>query len=106
MLRFFPQKDKYIKEAAEHEFDPSLPIPQHIAIIMDGNGRWAQNRRLPRVAGHKEGMETVKRSRNMLHTLCESIDSLCVFNRELETAKRRSGLFDATARRLFRHVCS
>lgn len=28
---------------------------------MDGNGRWAQNRRLPRVAGHKEGMETVKK---------------------------------------------
>ena len=38
MLRFFPQKDKYIKEAAEHEFDPSLPIPQHIAIIMSISG--------------------------------------------------------------------
>jgi undecaprenyl diphosphate synthase len=60
MLRFFPQKDKYVKEETEYELDPSLPVPQHIAIIMDGNGRWAQNRRLPRVAGHKEGMETVK----------------------------------------------
>ncbi|MHA8111222.1 isoprenyl transferase [Lactobacillaceae bacterium Melli_B4] len=35
-------------------------IPNHIAIIMDGNGRWAQKRHLPRIAGHKKGMETVK----------------------------------------------
>ena len=33
---------------------------QHIAIIMDGNGRWAKKRALPRVAGHKKGAETVK----------------------------------------------
>ena len=31
-------------------------VPQHIAIIMDGNGRWAKKRALPRVAGHHEGM--------------------------------------------------
>jgi undecaprenyl diphosphate synthase len=36
-------------------------IPQHIAIIMDGNGRWAKKRGLPRVAGHHTGMKTVKR---------------------------------------------
>ncbi len=36
-------------------------IPQHIAIIMDGNGRWAKQRGLPRTAGHAEGVETVKR---------------------------------------------
>ena len=36
-------------------------IPQHIAVIMDGNGRWAKKRNLPRIAGHKEGMSTVKR---------------------------------------------
>ena len=35
-------------------------IPAHIAIIMDGNGRWAKARHLPRIAGHKEGMNTVK----------------------------------------------
>ena len=35
-------------------------IPRHIAIIMDGNGRWAKNRFLPRVAGHKRGVETVR----------------------------------------------
>lgn len=60
MLRFFPQKNKYQPETSEYSFDQKLPIPQHIAIIMDGNGRWAKNRHLPRIAGHKEGMETVK----------------------------------------------
>ncbi|EPY10030.1 isoprenyl transferase [Paenibacillus sp. chi10] len=36
-------------------------IPQHVAIIMDGNGRWAKKRGLPRVAGHHSGMKAVKR---------------------------------------------
>lgn len=36
-------------------------IPKHIAIIMDGNGRWAQKRGLPRTAGHKVGAETLKK---------------------------------------------
>ena len=35
-------------------------IPQHIAIIMDGNGRWAQRRGLPRIAGHREGVNSVR----------------------------------------------
>ena len=40
-------------------FDPNH-IPQHIAIIMDGNGRWAKAKGLPRTAGHAQGVETVK----------------------------------------------
>jgi len=36
-------------------------LPRHIAIIMDGNGRWAKKRLLPRNAGHKAGVETVRR---------------------------------------------
>jgi undecaprenyl diphosphate synthase len=46
------------------EIPPSgLPerIPQHIAIIMDGNGRWAQSRGLPRLAGHRAGTENLRR---------------------------------------------
>jgi undecaprenyl diphosphate synthase len=35
-------------------------IPKHLAIIMDGNGRWAKSRLLPRVAGHKEGINSVR----------------------------------------------
>jgi undecaprenyl diphosphate synthase len=42
--------------------DASLPIvPAHVAIIMDGNGRWAQQRGLPRLAGHRAGTENIRR---------------------------------------------
>lgn len=37
-----------------------IPLPRHIAIIMDGNGRWAKKRHLPRLAGHKAGVEAVR----------------------------------------------
>ena len=56
--------------AAEHaeaimRNDDTLPtgdnIPRHIAVIMDGNGRWAKSRGLPRIAGHHNGMKAVKR---------------------------------------------
>ena len=40
----------------------SHPIPRHVAIIMDGNGRWAAARGLPRVAGHREGAKAVRRA--------------------------------------------
>ncbi|MCA3233888.1 MAG: di-trans,poly-cis-decaprenylcistransferase, partial [Cupriavidus sp.] len=35
-------------------------VPRHVAIIMDGNGRWATKRHLPRVAGHTRGLDTVR----------------------------------------------
>src|SRR6266852_8330568 len=38
----------------------SRPLPRHVAIIMDGNGRWATSRGLPRVAGHSEGVKSVR----------------------------------------------
>lgn len=38
----------------------SNPVPQHIAIIMDGNGRWAKRRGLPRAAGHRQGVNTLR----------------------------------------------
>lgn len=43
-----------------HSTEVSAKCPRHVAIIMDGNGRWANRRRLPRFAGHKAGVETVK----------------------------------------------
>jgi undecaprenyl diphosphate synthase len=41
----------------------SMPatVPQHVAIVMDGNGRWAKKRFMPRLAGHREGLEALKR---------------------------------------------
>ncbi|MFD2760344.1 isoprenyl transferase [Lentibacillus juripiscarius] len=54
-LPFFKKKKPEPKE--QSEFDT---IPKHVAIIMDGNGRWAKKRGLPRIAGHKEGMDVVR----------------------------------------------
>jgi undecaprenyl diphosphate synthase len=45
--------------ALAHAIDP-VRLPEHIAIIMDGNGRWAARRRLPRVAGHRAGVDPVR----------------------------------------------
>ena len=39
----------------------ALPLPRHIAVIMDGNGRWAKKRGLPRTAGHAAGAETFRK---------------------------------------------
>src|SRR5262245_65419993 len=36
------------------------PVPAHVAVIMDGNGRWATRRGLPRVAGHREGVKAAR----------------------------------------------
>jgi len=47
------------------QLDPEL-LPKHLAIIMDGNGRWAETRSLPRIAGHREGINSL---RDMI-TLC------------------------------------
>lgn len=41
--------------------DPSLPVPRHVGIIMDGNGRWAKARGLSRLAGHKAGTKNIRR---------------------------------------------
>ena len=45
--------------ALARAIDPAR-LPAHIAIIMDGNGRWAKRRHLPRVAGHKAGVQPVR----------------------------------------------
>lgn len=46
--------------SSTYEIPEVNALPNHIAVIMDGNGRWARKRFLPRVAGHKRGMETVR----------------------------------------------
>ena len=50
------------KHNDEQHSSETLSVPRHIAIIMDGNGRWANARRLPRLAGHKRGVETVRQT--------------------------------------------
>jgi undecaprenyl diphosphate synthase len=40
--------------------EPTCSVPHHIAIVMDGNGRWAKQRSMPRLAGHKQGVEALR----------------------------------------------
>jgi len=42
------------------EFPSDQPLPRHVAIIMDGNGRWARSRGLPRIEGHRQGADAVR----------------------------------------------
>lgn len=51
-MNFFP--------SSTQEIPPVGSVPRHIAIIMDGNGRWAKKRFMPRIAGHKRGVEIVR----------------------------------------------
>ena len=61
-------------------------VPKHIAIIMDGNGRWAKQRGLPRTAGHKAGAETFRRIADHCHTL--GVKYLTVYAFSTENWKR------------------
>ena len=61
-------------------------IPQHIAIIMDGNGRWAKQRGLPRTAGHAAGAESFRRIANYCRTL--GVEYLTVYAFSTENWKR------------------
>ena len=68
-------------ETEEVDLDENK-IPNHIAIIMDGNGRWAQKRHLPRVAGHKQGMENVKEITKAASNLGVKVLTLYAFSTE------------------------
>ncbi len=48
--------------SSTQEIPQTGDVPRHVAIIMDGNGRWARRRRLPRIAGHRRGAEAVRAS--------------------------------------------
>ena len=63
-----------------------LPPPRHIAIIMDGNGRWAKKRGLPRTAGHAAGAESFRRIANYCRTL--GVEYLTVYAFSTENWKR------------------
>ena len=64
----------------------NLPAPRHIAIIMDGNGRWAKKRGMPRTAGHAAGAEAFRRTANYCRTL--GVEYLTVYAFSTENWKR------------------
>ncbi|AGN36276.1 isoprenyl transferase [Bacillus sp. GM2] len=57
-------------------------IPEHIAIIMDGNGRWAKKRAMPRIAGHHEGMKVVRQTTKLANELGVKALTLYAFSTE------------------------
>lgn len=80
--------------------------PHHIAIVMDGNGRWASQRLLPRIAGHRQGVESLKRCARACDA--RGVRILTVFAFSSENWKRPSeevsGLMDLFAVALAREV--
>ncbi|MFA9456063.1 isoprenyl transferase [Halalkalibacter sp. APA_J-10(15)] len=66
----------------EDEMHLSTNIPKHIAIIMDGNGRWAKNRGLPRIAGHREGMKVINKIVRKANELGVEVLTLYAFSTE------------------------
>ena len=68
------------------EKNRKLAPPRHIAIIMDGNGRWAKKRGLPRTAGHAAGAEAFRRTANYCRTL--GVEYLTVYAFSTENWKR------------------
>ncbi|MDD6502336.1 MAG: isoprenyl transferase [Oscillospiraceae bacterium] len=80
-MAFFSKKQT--KKAEEVDFSN---LPRHIAIILDGNGRWAQQRNLPRTAGHAAGAETFRK----IATYCRDIglEYLTVYAFSTENWKR------------------
>ncbi|WP_066173096.1 isoprenyl transferase [Bacillus marinisedimentorum] len=82
--------DKLLKRQTDQEntgaeIDPDF-VPKHIAIIMDGNGRWAKQRNLPRILGHREGMKTVKEIVKKANSL--SVKQLTLYAFSTENWKR------------------
>ncbi|WP_034550264.1 isoprenyl transferase [Carnobacterium funditum] len=82
MINFFKKKKQKENKIASRPFDEMDEVPSHIAIIMDGNGRWAQKKFLPRIAGHKEGMNTVKKITRRSSQIGVNVLTLYAFSTE------------------------
>lgn len=84
----------------------TLAPPRHIAIVMDGNGRWAKRRFLPRLAGHKQGVDVLRRC--VQACAQRGVDVLTVFAFSSENWNRPqdevSGLMELLAKALSREV--
>ena len=81
---------------------PKPAPPRHIAIIMDGNGRWAKKRGLPRTAGHAAGAEAFRRIANYCRTL--GVEYLTVYAFSTENWKRSAEEISGIMRLLRRYL--
>lgn len=80
------------KELAALGLSPEK-LPRHVGLIMDGNGRWAKKRLLPRSAGHRAGMEAMKMAVRFSHSV--GIEALTVYAFSTENWKRPAAEVDA-----------
>ena len=85
---------------------PSAAAPRHIAIVMDGNGRWAKRRLMPRIAGHRQGVESLRRC--IRACAARGVQVLTVFAFSSENWNRPqeevSGLMELMGKALAREV--
>ena len=88
-----------VRSATENN---QIPAPRHIAIIMDGNGRWAKKRSLPRTAGHAAGAEAFRRIANYCRTL--GVEYLTVYAFSTENWKRSQEEVGAIMKLLHRYL--
>ncbi len=82
-LKFWKKKplsNLQLKERIERI--KNIGVPAHVAIIMDGNGRWAKKRALPRIAGHHEGMKVVRKIARLANDLGVQALTLYAFSTE------------------------
>ena len=90
------------------EMTQAITVPRHIAIVMDGNGRWAKKRFLPRLAGHRQGLEAFRRC--IRDCMNRGVQVLTVFAFSSENWNRPqeevSGLMNLLAGALAREVPS
>ncbi|WP_342129419.1 polyprenyl diphosphate synthase [Hydrogenophaga sp. OTU3427] len=81
-------------------------VPHHIAIVMDGNGRWANKRFMPRVAGHRQGLEALRRCIRLCMDRGVAVLTVFAFSSEnwARPADEVSGLMDLMAGAMGREV--
>ncbi len=82
--------------------DPSLAVPRHVAIIMDGNGRWAQARGLPRAEGHAVGAESVRAVARACRSM--GVEALTLYSFSTENWSRPAEEVGALMTLLHRYV--
>jgi len=79
-------KQEKLEKTAKKLGITTKQIPRHIAIIMDGNGRWAQKKALPRIAGHRQGAKTAEKIAQ--HCVDLGIECLTLYSFSIENWKR------------------
>ncbi|TVQ64729.1 MAG: di-trans,poly-cis-decaprenylcistransferase [Phycisphaerales bacterium] len=83
----------YAEPAAHLPDVPPSRVPRHVAIIMDGNGRWAIERKLPRAAGHRAGAEAVRRTIELCGRI--GVEVVTLYSFSLDNWKRPRDEIDA-----------